>query len=79
MAPKGGKLKRFILVLIFIALVVMVFVIMGGGNILKKTANWLSGVGTKAEDVKQTIEHKATTIEKTVEKLKDGDKPGEKK
>lgn len=79
MAPKGGKLKRFLLVLIFIALVVIVFVIMGGGNILKKTANWLSGVGTKAEDVKQTIEHKATTIEKTVEKLKEGDKPGETK
>jgi len=79
MAQKGGKLKRFLLLLIFIALLVVVFVIMGGGNFLKKTANWLSGVGTKAEDVKQSIEHKATTIEKTVEKLKEDDKPGEKK
>ncbi len=66
MAQKGGKLKRVLLILIFLALAVTVFVLMGGGNLLKKTANWLSGVGTKAEDVKQTIEHKATTIEKSL-------------
>ncbi len=77
MAQKGGKLKRVVLILIFLALAVTVFVLMGGGNFLKKTASWLSGVGTKAEDVKQTIEHKATTIEKTVEKLKEDAKPGE--
>ncbi len=79
MAQKGGKLKRFLLVLILLVLVTIVFILMGGGILLKKSANWLSGVGTKAEDVKQTIEQKATTIEKTVEKLKEADKPGEKK
>lgn len=79
MAQKRGKLKRFVLVLIFLALASVVFILLGGGNFLKKTAHWLGGVGNRAENVKQTIEQKATTIEKTVEKLKEGDKPGEKK
>jgi hypothetical protein len=62
-----------------VALLIIVFVLLGGGNFLKSTGNWIGGVGKKAEDVKQTIEQKATTIEKTVEKLKEGEKPGEKK
>ena len=66
MAQKGGKLKRLLLILILLTLAAVVFVLMGGGDILKKTANWLNGVGNKAESVKQTIEHKATTIEKTL-------------
>jgi Sec-independent protein translocase protein TatA len=79
MAQKGGTLKRVFITLIFLVLLVIVFVLMGGGNLLKKTGSWIGGVGKQAEDVKQTIEKKATTIEKTVEKLKDSDKPGEKK
>jgi len=65
--------------LVLIALLIIVFVLLGGGNILKSTGRWIGGVGKKAEDVKQTIEQKATTIEKTVEKLKEGEQPGEKK
>jgi len=79
MAQKSGTLKRIFLTLLLLALLVIVFVLMGGGNLLKSTGNWIGGVGKKAEDVKQTIEHKAVTIEKTVEKLKENEKPGEKK
>jgi len=79
MAQKGGKIKRFLLTLVFLALLIFVFIILGGGNLLKQTAAWLGGVGKKAENVKQSIEQKATTVEKTIEKLKEGEKPGEKK
>ncbi len=79
MASKSGSLKKFLLTLVFLVLLVIVFILLGGGNLLKSTGTWLGGVGKKAEDVKQTIEHKATTIEKTVEKLKESDKTGEKK
>ena len=76
MAKKGGSLKRIFLVLVLLALLFVVFIIMGGGRFLKSTGIWLGGVGKQAEEVKQSIEQKATTIEKTVEKLKDGDKTG---
>ena len=76
---KSGSLKRIILVLLFIALLTVVFVLMGGGNWLKSAGKWIGGVGKKAEDIKGTIEQKATTIEKTVEKLKQEEKPGDKK
>ena len=79
MAQKGGKLKRFILIVLLVALLTVVFVLLGGGKFLKSAGTWLGGVGKKAEDIKGTIEQKATTIEKTVEKLKEGEKPGEKK
>ncbi len=79
MAQKGGKLKRFVLIVLFLVLVAVVFVILGGGKALRSAGTWLGGVGNKAEDIKGTIEQKATTIEKTVEKLKEGEKPGEKK
>ncbi len=79
MAKKGGTLKRVFLTLVFLALLIIVFILLGGGNLLKSTGNWIGGVGKKAENVKQNIEKKATTIEKTVEKLKEDEKPGEKK
>jgi Sec-independent protein translocase protein TatA len=78
MAHKGG-LKRFFFLLVLVALLAVVFVLLGGGNLLKSTGTWLGGVGKKAEDVKQTIEQKATSAEKTMEKLKDEIKPGDKK
>lgn len=79
MAQKGGKVKRFFLTLVLLAALVIVFILLGGGNLLKSTGKWIGGMGKKAEDVKQNIEKKATTIEKTVEKLKENEKPGEKK
>jgi hypothetical protein len=79
MAGKGGKMKRFFLTLILLALVVVVFVLLGGGTWLRSAGIWLGGMGTKAEDVKQTIEKKASTVEKTVEKGIEAVKPGEKK
>ncbi len=72
MAQKSG-FKRLVLVLVFIALAVIVFALLGGGKLLKKA-------GTKTEEIKGKIEKGATTVEKTVEKLKeDVKKPGEKK
>ncbi len=79
MAQKGGKLKRLFFSLILIALLVVAFVLLGGGNLLRSTGTWIGGIGKKADNVKQTIQQKATTIEKTVENLKEGEKPGEKK
>ncbi|HXY55636.1 MAG TPA: hypothetical protein VEM40_13290 [Nitrospirota bacterium] len=79
MAQRGGKVKRFLLTLILLALIIIVFILLGGGGLLKSAGKWIGGMGKKAEDIKGTLEHKATTIEKTVEKLKESDKPGEKK
>ena len=79
MAQKGGKMKRILLTLIFLALLAVVFVLMGGGTWLKSAGKWIGGMGSKAEDAKQTIEKKASTIEKSVEKGIEAVKPGEKK
>ena len=82
MAQKMGTVKRFLLTIILLMLLSIVFILLGGGELLKSSGRWIGGMGKKAEDVKQTIEHKASTIEKTVEKgiesVKQGDK-GEKK
>jgi hypothetical protein len=79
MAGKGGKMKRILLTVMFLGLLVVVFVILGGGTWLKSAGRWIGGMGAKAEDAKQTIENKATTIEKSVEKGIEAVKPGEKK
>ncbi len=79
MAKKGGKLKRFFLVLVLLALAAVAFILLGGDELLKSSGIWLHGVGTKAGDVKQSIEHRASTVEKTVEKGIEDVKPGEKK
>jgi flagellar basal body-associated protein FliL len=78
-ASKGGKMKRIFLILILVALLTVVFVLMGGGRWLKSAGLWIGGVGSKAEDVKQTIEKKAQGVEKSVEKGIEAVKPGEKK
>jgi len=79
MALMGGNLKRFLLTIIFLMLLTIVFVLLGGGNLLKTAGRWINGMGKKAENVKETIEQKASTIEKTVEKGIDTVKQGEKK
>ncbi len=79
MAKKGGKLKRFFLVLVLLALAAVAFILLGGDELLKSSGIWLHGVGTKAEDVKQSIEQRASTVQKTVEKGIEAVKPGEKK
>jgi hypothetical protein len=79
MAQKGGKVKRFFFTLLLLALVVVVFILLGGGNLLRSTGTWVSGVGHKAEVVKQKMEEKASSTGKAVEKVIDTVKPGEKK
>jgi Na+-transporting methylmalonyl-CoA/oxaloacetate decarboxylase gamma subunit len=78
MARQGG-IKRFVLTVVFIALLIVVFILVGGGDLLKQAGKWVSGMGKKAEDVKEKMEEKAETIEKTVEKLKESDKSGGRK
>ena len=72
MAKKGGTLKRFVLTVLFLALVAVVFILLGGGKLLKS-------VGTQAESVKGKIEEGATSVEKKVEKVKEVVAPGDKK
>ncbi|MFA5072374.1 MAG: hypothetical protein WC539_00515 [Nitrospirota bacterium] len=68
MAQKSGSLKRVFLVVLFLVLAIVVFILFGGGKLLKETGNWLGGMGNKAETVKQEIEKKASTVEKGVTK-----------
>jgi hypothetical protein len=79
MAQKGGKLKKIILTIILLALLGIVFVLMGGGNMLRTAGKKLEGAGKQADTIKQTVEEKAATIEKKVEKGIESVKPGEKK
>jgi len=79
MAQKGGKLKSFILTVLFLILLAVVFVLMGGGNFLKTAGTWIGGVGKQAETIKGKIEEGATTVEKKVEKVKETVTSGEKK
>jgi Sec-independent protein translocase protein TatA len=76
---RQGSIKRFVLTVVFIALLIVVFILVGGGDLLKQAGKWVSGMGKKAEDVKEKMEEKADTIEKTVEKLKESDKSGGRK
>jgi len=79
MAQKGGKLKRIILVLLFLALLAVVFVLLGGDKILKSAGKKLEDVGQQAGQMKTKIEEKAQNTGKAVEKVIDTVKPGEKK
>ncbi len=72
MAQKSGTLKRLVLYLILLVLVVIIFALLGGGKLLKSA-------GSKTEEIKGKIEKGATNVEKTVEKMKQDIKPGEKK
>lgn len=73
---RQGKAKRFLMTIVLIALLVLVFILVGGGGLLKSAGRWISGMGTKAEVIKEKVEEKAQTIEKRVEKLKESDKGG---
>ena len=72
MAPKGGNLKRFILIVIFLVVFAVAFVLLGGGTLLKSA-------GTKAENIKGKIEEGAKTVEKKAERVKEAVTSGEKK
>jgi predicted small secreted protein len=79
MAQKGGKMKKFILVVIFLAVCAVAFVLLGGGNLLRSAGTWIGGLGGKADTMKGKIEEKATSVEKKVEKVKEAVTSGEKK
>ncbi len=82
MAKKGGKLKTLLLTVVLLALVGVVFILMGGGTLLRSAGRWITGVGKEADVVKQKVEEKASTPGKAVEKVIQTDKPedkGEKK
>lgn len=83
MAKKSGSVKRFFLTLVFLALLVVVFILLGGGNLLKSAGRWMAGVGKDAEAVKRQMEEKASktgqAVEKVIETVKPGEKKGDKK
>ena len=79
MAQKGGKLKKFILIVIFLAVFSVAFVLLGGGNLLKSTGTWIGGLGSKADNMKGKIEEGAVSVEKKVEKVKESVTSVEKK
>lgn len=79
MAQKGGNLKRFILIVIFLSAFAVAFVLLGGGNLLRSAGNWIGGMGSKADTMKGKIEEGATSVEKKVEKVKEAVASEEKK
>ncbi len=82
MAKKGGKFKTLLLTVVLLALVGVVFILMGGGTLLRSAGRWITGVGKEADVVKQKVEEKASTTGKAVEKVIQTVKPedkGEKK
>ncbi len=79
MAPKSGKVRKFVLLLVLLGLLVVVFVLAGGGDFLKSAGKRLEKAGKHAETLKQNVQEKASTLEKRVEKGIDAVKPGEKK
>ena len=78
MAQKGG-LKTFILIVVFLTVLLVAFVLLGGGNLLKSAGTWIGGLGSKAENMKGKIEEGAVTVEKKAEKVKEAVTSGEKK
>jgi hypothetical protein len=79
MAQKGGKFKKLLLAAILIGLLVLVFVLAGGGDLLKHAGKQIEGAGKQADQLKQKVEEKATSVGKSVEKGIDSMKTGEKK
>ncbi len=71
MAQKGGNLKTFILIVIFLGVLSVVFVLLGGGNFLKSAGTWIGGLGSKAETMKGKIEEGASSVGKKAEKVKE--------
>lgn len=69
--------------MVLVVLLAVVFILAGGGSLLKSAGRWMSGVGKEAEIVKQKMEEKASktgkAVEKVIDTVKPGDKSGEKK
>ncbi len=83
MAQKSGKVKRFVMTIVLLVLIGVVFILMGGGNLLRSAGRWMTGMGKEAEVVKQKMEEKATktghAVEKVIDTVKPAEKTGEKK
>jgi hypothetical protein len=76
---KKGLFKKVLLSLVLAALLIIVFVLLGGGDFLRTAGKKMEGAGRQADQIKQTVEEKAASVEKTVEKGLDSIKSGEKK
>lgn len=71
MAPKVWTLKRLVMTILFLVLLAVVFVLLGGGNLLKDAGAWLGGLGSKAESMKGKIEKGAQSVGKKAGEVKD--------
>lgn len=79
MGQRPGTVKRFFLTLVLLALLGMVFILLGGGKVLKSAGRWMTGMGKEAEVVKHRMEEKASKTGKAVEKVIDTVKQTEKR
>ncbi len=72
-----------LLTIVFFALLTIVFILLGGGRLLRTTGTWMTGVGKDADTVKQQMEQTASTtgkaVQKVIQTVKPGDNKGEKK
>ena len=61
----------FIYSLIVLAILVLVFIFVGGGDLMKSVGQWISGTGDKAEQVKEKVQKKTDDVrEKAADKIR---------
>ena len=64
-------ISGFIISAIILVILIIVFAFVGGGDLLKSAGEWISGTGSKADQMKDTIEKKTDDMrEKAVDTLK---------
>jgi Sec-independent protein translocase protein TatA len=76
---KEGRLKSAILTIVLLVLLGVVFILLGGGDLLKSAGRWITGMCKKAETIKEDVQDKASEVEKTVDTIKKTVQSGEKK
>lgn len=55
-------IKGFIISAIVLAVLVLVFVFVGGGDVLKSVGEWVSGTGSKADQMKGEMQKKTDDV-----------------
>ncbi len=64
-------IRGFVISTIILAILIIVFVFVGGGDVLKSVGEWISGTGGKADQMKGEIQKKTDDVrEKAADKLR---------